>query len=372
MRFHVFWLLFLILSVASCTKIKDLFNPPGPRELYSREFNEENPRFREWDAAFEESMNDSLAMLLPYRQTGRFYANDVHAYSYNIDLEQGEIFNFELITDSVNARVFIDFFRKTDDGPGSYELVKQLEPTDRILQFEVEQSDTYKIVVQPSLDVQTVFAFMGYTLPKYSFPLAGYDNSAIKSFWGQERDAGRRRHEGIDIFAPRGTPVTAVTDGRVSYTGERGLGGKQVWVRTGMVSGHSLYYAHLDSITVSDNESVNRGDTLGFVGNSGNAITTSPHLHFGIYGGRGAVNPLPFVLERNRPELPEINNDPEKRELIVHSQIANLRTAASMQGKKIGEARQGDTLQYLGTAGNWRKVKTGDEMKAFVHESLVE
>jgi hypothetical protein len=56
-----------------------------------------------------------------------------------------------------------------------------------------------------------------------------------------------------------------------------------------------LYYAHLDEQLVSDGQRVRRGDTIGLVGNTGNAATTSPHLHFGIYAPGGAVNPLPFV-----------------------------------------------------------------------------
>ena len=75
-----------------------------------------------------------------------------------------------------------------------------------------------------------------------------------------------------------------------------------------MSSPYSLYYAHLDSQLVSAGARVVVGDTLGLVGNTGNAITTAPHLHFGIYArGSGAVNPLPFIDNRKEkiPGLPE-------------------------------------------------------------------
>lgn len=200
--------------------------------------------------------------------------------------------------------------------------------------------------------------------------VAGYPNSAIMSFWGDPRDAGRRQHEGIDIFARRGTPVVAATDGRIRYTGERGLGGKQVWLRTGLFGGKSLYYAHLDSIANVEGN-VDRGDTLGFVGNTGNARTTNPHLHFGVYGSDGAVNPLPFVYKRSRPRLPKLPGGSGVREVVVHSPVANLRTAASIEGKKIGEVARGDTLKLLGQSGNWLHIKKSDKEKAFIHESLV-
>lgn len=368
------FILCLILLLASCTKIKDLIAPPTPRELYEREFPEDDPRFTAWEEAFEQGLKDSLEMDLAYQETGHFFPDAFDVYSYNVELRQGEIFILETFTDSINARVFIDFFRQTteNDSLKSYEFIERTEPTDRNFRFEVGESTTYKIIIQPAIDVQTPFSLTAYTMPSYGFPVEGHGNSDIRSFWGATRDAGRRSHEGIDIFAPRGTPVLASVDGWVRYTGERGLGGKQVWVRTGVLGGKSLYYAHMDSIAVSSSTRVNRGDTLGFVGNTGNASTTNPHLHFGIYGRNGAVNPLPFVFERERPEqIPDIE-EPEKRELVVQSPVANLRIAATLQEKIIGEARNGDRLQLLGSTNDWKHVRTQGQMKAFIHESLVE
>src|SRR5690606_22442431 len=94
-----------------------------------------------------------------------------------------------------------------------------------------------------------------YTQSSLAFPVAGVSDKAIQSFWGNPRSGGTRVHEGIDIFAPRSTPVVAVTDGYISFTGERGLGGKQVWLRDGIFE-VSYYYAHLDSIKVSTSNKV--------------------------------------------------------------------------------------------------------------------
>lgn len=374
MRFSCYCLLILILILllASCTRISDLINPPTPRELYSREFGEDHPQYEAWQTAYDRSLNDSLSIFMPYSETGHFHTGAINVYSYDVHLEQGEIFHFEMKTDSAHARIFIDFLKKTRDSLNTYDMVTLNTPDDRNLRFEVQETNIYKIVIQAALDVQTPFAMRAYTEPSYLFPVAGHGNSAIRSFWGDPREAGRRQHEGIDIFAPRGTPVVAATDGRIRYTGERGLGGKQVWIRTDLFGGKSLYYAHLDSIVVSGTWKVDEGDTLGFVGNSGNAVTTPPHLHFGIYGRGGAVNPMPFVYERNPPEIPQTFDETVRKELVVNSPIANLRTAASIQGLKIGEAARGDTLQLLGQAGNWRHIKTGKQTKAYIHESLVE
>jgi murein DD-endopeptidase MepM/ murein hydrolase activator NlpD len=75
------------------------------------------------------------------------------------------------------------------------------------------------------------------------------------------------------------------------------LGGNVVWVWDAE-RGQALYYAHLDRQDVSAGSRVHAGDVLGRVGNTGNARTTPPHLHFGIYRPiEGAIDPLPFICD---------------------------------------------------------------------------
>ena len=126
-----------------------------------------------------------------------------------------------------------------------------------------------------------------------AYPVSG-SSSNVGSFWGDERDGGIRKHEGIDIFAKKGTPVLAVCDGIVTRTGTNRLGGKVVWLQA-YTHPWSAYYAHLDKQTVSPGQLVKKGQVLGTVGNTGNAKTTPPHLHFGIYKWIGVTNPLPYV-----------------------------------------------------------------------------
>src|SRR5262249_24900790 len=109
-------------------------------------------------------------------------------------------------------------------------------------------------------------------------------------------------HHGDDLFAPLGTPVLAVADGTVFAVGWNHVGGWRLWVRTD--AGDSFYYAHLSGYTATakNNAHVHRGDVLGFVGNTGDAITTWPHLHFEIHpnellslGYNGAVDPSTYL-----------------------------------------------------------------------------
>ena len=113
--------------------------------------------------------------------------------------------------------------------------------------------------------------------------------------WGAARSQGRS-HEGIDIFAKRGTPIQATTQGIVSKVGEDALGGHVVMIIGPGGAGH--YYAHLEEYAdISPNDWVNTGDIIGYVGNSGNAKGTPPHVHYGIYINGSAVNPYPLLYK---------------------------------------------------------------------------
>jgi murein DD-endopeptidase MepM/ murein hydrolase activator NlpD len=125
-------------------------------------------------------------------------------------------------------------------------------------------------------------------------PVEGVRPSQLEDTWGALRSEGRS-HEGIDIFAPRGTPVRSTTRGVVVKRGWNRLGGKRMLVfGTG---GWFHYYAHLEawaSWQIGDRVEV--GTILGTVGDSGNARGTPPHLHYGIYGlGGKARNPYPLL-----------------------------------------------------------------------------
>ena len=125
-------------------------------------------------------------------------------------------------------------------------------------------------------------------------PVEGVAARRIADTWGAARSEGRR-HEGVDIFAARGTPVRAATRGVVSSVREGGLGGRQVWLLG--PGGERHYYAHLEGFApgLQRMDIVEPGDLLGFVGDSGNARGTPPHLHYGIYGDAGAYNPWPLL-----------------------------------------------------------------------------
>ena len=133
-------------------------------------------------------------------------------------------------------------------------------------------------------------------------PVAGVSVGQVADTWGAARGNGRT-HEGQDIFAPRGTPIYAAVPGYVYRIGTSRLGGNIVFVAG--AGGRRYYYAHLEAwADIEEGMFVTTETVLGYVGNTGNAIATPPHLHFGIYSGsrstcdRAVFDPLPLLVDR--------------------------------------------------------------------------
>lgn len=124
----------------------------------------------------------------------------------------------------------------------------------------------------------------------------GSPNSFVDT-WGAARSGGRS-HQGVDIFAPQGTDLYAVGDGVIERAGNLRLGGITLHLRTD--DGATFYYAHLAGYAagIAPGVRVRAGDVVGFVGRTGNARTTPPHLHWEYHPpDRGPVNPYPLARE---------------------------------------------------------------------------
>ena len=125
-------------------------------------------------------------------------------------------------------------------------------------------------------------------------PVSGVAARQLADTWGAPRSGGRH-HQGIDIFARRGTAVTSATAGIVVRVGENRLGGRIVMIAGPAMAWH--YYAHLDRFAdLHVGDIVQPGTIVGYVGTTGNARGTPPHLHYGIYLAPGrAINPYPLL-----------------------------------------------------------------------------
>ena len=275
------------------------------KELYKAEL-EKTPAGQIWFKESKRVLSDSIFSVVPYQE--RFYLGDsVPAQAIRLKIPIGRklvITPLRSEEDTI-SKLFVELYRIKKNGKP--QRLEYLAKEAQSLTYLNEEEDTLLLRLQTGLNEKSSVSLTLTTLPSLGFPVAGHNMSHVISVWGVDRDGGARRHEGIDIRAKRGTPVVAAENGFITQTGTNNLGGKIVFLSSAG-SSYSLYYAHLDSQLVSVGKRVLKGDTLGLVGNTGNAITTAPHLHFGIYShGSGAVNPLPFINDRKEkiPGLPE-------------------------------------------------------------------
>ena len=327
LRFLVLCVIPSLLALNSCSKqqtMQALFRKATPHQAYARQLTQagldRRPAGRAWLAAADHALRDSLVVPLPFAETGYFRPEVPAAASYRYQVRAGEQIHISLtLTPGANARVFLDAFEMASGHPPA-----PLASADTLLldfHYRAEAPGQHLLRVQPELLAAGRYTLRVAREPGLSvFPVQGRTEGAAGSFWGADRDGGARRHEGIDIFAPRGTPAVAATAGIITRTGETALGGRVVWLAAA-THGDNLYYAHLDRQLVRPGQRVRPGDTLGLVGNTGNARNTSPHLHFGVYrGGQGTIDPLPYVQRPAVAPSPQVG--PDRRGEVVRPRAA--------------------------------------------------
>ena len=237
---------------------------------------------------------------------------------------------------------------------------------------EVRRDGVYVLRLQPELLRSGAFTLTVSTEPSLAFPVSGRDSRAVKSFFGAERDAGARQHHGVDIFAPRGTPVLAAARGVVRSIAPNNLGGNVVWL-SDLGRGQTLYYAHLDRHYVTAGQHVEIGDTLGFVGNTGNARTTPPHLHFGVYRrGEGPLDPYPFIY-RSSAHPAEITADTSELGRLARSRgKVTVLASPELRAGTLTTLLPATPLQVDGAAGTWFRIRLPDGTAGYIASRFVE
>jgi murein DD-endopeptidase MepM/ murein hydrolase activator NlpD len=138
----------------------------------------------------------------------------------------------------------------------------------------------------------------------FVFPVYG-KHTYTDTFGAFRADTGS--HQGADIFAATGTPVVAVCDGALNRVGTLPISGNRLWVKC-TEAGDSFFYAHLSAFATDTRSGlhVKAGQVIGFVGSTGDAEQTPPHLHFEVHPRDGkAVDPYPFLKAwENRRDVP--------------------------------------------------------------------
>lgn len=361
----------ILLALPACRELGLVEGTP--RERYERALDRAHLSATalgtQWFEAGREALANPVTISLSYRETGYFPAERALAAGFAFPLERGQRLTVHLgITAMEPGQVFLDLFNAVDSNRAPEHLVSA-DSGETGLDLEIEESGTYLVRIQPELLRSVRYTLTIRSGPTLAFPVDGAGNEAIRSRWGAERDGGRRQHEGIDIFAPRGTPVLAAAAGRVVNVGDNRLGGLVVWLQD-PARNQMLYYAHLDRQIVREGETVEKGDTLGLVGNTGNARTTPPHLHFGIYRrGEGPIDPSPFVW-RTPTRTPATTADSSALGAWVRVAVPRAVLAGNRLG--VDTIVRATVMRVVGASGERYRVELPDRRTGFVPERALQ
>jgi peptidoglycan LD-endopeptidase LytH len=368
-------LCFLLVACEEVEQIVDGFRDLTPHEAYLASLERaglaETALGRDWMRAAAAALEAASPVELPFRDEGYLAPETPEAIGYRFSLVRGQVLTIRTDIEPVDSlRLFVDFFRVPQDPDDPLRPVQETDTLSAgVWQYEPNRAGDYLLRLQPELLRGGRYRVTLTLDPALAFPVEGTGVGAIGSGFGAARDGGARSHHGVDIFAPRGTPALAAAAGVVSRVQVTGLGGKVVWIQDER-RGARLYYAHLDSQTVARGQRVEVGDTVGFVGNTGNAITTPPHLHFGVYI-RGAVDPDPF-LRPPRRQLPTMAADPD-----LIGGWARLRSPAELRASPA-EDGGGETLpalspfRVLSGSGAWLRVRLPDDREGWIPARVAE
>jgi len=390
----------------------EFFRRPTPHEAHlltllgagSAVGADETAVVRKWEAAAFRAIDFPISIGSAYQEVGVFPLEDPQAFGLRVHIPEGQRLRLRVDSEGGDpGGLFVDVFRAAPDslrqparepssgsaaalGSGSAAalgsgpaaalgsgpavdlasspaadltprpaFVLSGEMEDGRWHFDPPEAGDYVLRLQPELGMGGRYRAALQIGAPWIFPVAGAGESDIGGVFGDPRDGGGREHHGVDIFRPRGTPVLAASDGRVTSVDTTEIGGRVVWLRE-VEGGHSIYYAHLETPLVRDGQRLHAGDTVGLVGNTGNARTTPPHLHFGAYR-RGPVDPWNLILPIP-PGIPDVRVglDALGREGQVAGDGALIRVAPNSRGTVLAELPRETSVRILAGAGDWYRV----------------
>lgn len=361
------------LFITACNGINPLntaaFKAPYKKYVRSLELAEldKSAMAQEWIRAGESALRDSIIATVPFSESGYFDASKPVARSYRFDARKGQVLTINGNLIAKNKSVFLDLFAWTEKNEWT-----SLAHGDSTISLAYEFDSDHQCIVrlQPELLVTAYYSITISLTPVLVNPVAGATNKSIGSLYGDSRDGGKRKHEGVDIFAKKGTFVIAPAPGTITRVGTTTLGGKVIWMQDKR-RGHSYYFAHLDKQLVKAGATVNKGDILGTVGNTGNARYTPAHLHFGIYQSR-SLDPVHFIrtLEAAANVQPW---DTTLREFDykVAGKNVSLRTGPSDKNTIVYTLSKDTYVQVIAQSNVWYRVLLPNNKQGFVPKEKV-
>ncbi len=364
----------LLLAAACTASKKGLFAKKTAHEAYAARITDaglqQTALGSAWFTAAQKALSRPLTISLPYKETGYFAAEKPDAAGYIFSARRGERIDIAVSAQPGGRFLLFTELWQTSQDNRAPTLLAAADTTTWQLRHEVEKDGGFVLRLQPELLRGGGYTVTITTAPTLAFPVPSKARSRIGSFWGDARDRGGRKHEGIDIFGQLRTPVVAAANGYINRVGVNNLGGKVIFMQP-EDKDYTLYYAHLDSQLVRTGQQVMAGDTLGLMGNTGNARNTPTHLHFGIYTVGGAIDPMPFVnVDRPAPAVITaattlLNNN------VRNKTAVSLRSSPASNGTVITKLPANQVMQVLAATDKWYKVVLPDNREGFVESATL-
>lgn len=373
MRIHFLFILVLIFTSCKDEIVPEPYRPRNEFDSYRHSLDQldllNSALGKDWLSASESALEKPNPITPPFKEAFYLDPNKAEAIGYRFSVKRGQKIKVNItVLSSDSLNLFIDLYRINNDSLNIWQHVASADSLESTLAFEPRRDADYILRLQPELLRGGRFGISILKVPTFTFPVSGKNSGAIGSYFGDPRDGGRREHHGVDIFAKRHTPIVAPTRAYVRWVGERGLGGNVIWLRDS--KGQNLYFAHLQTQLVKPHTYINPGDTIGTVGNTGNAKTTPPHLHFGIYKN-GPKDPINFIRETNI-NLPEIKTDLTLLGNWIRTTQETFLNVFNTSQIVIDTLDTHSLLKVVGLSGSILRVADPDGTIGYVNNSITE
>jgi peptidoglycan LD-endopeptidase LytH len=308
-------------------------------------------------------LNNPLSIPSNYNESGRFSASNASATSLKVFIKRGQKLNVQLNkTSAPYYAVYMDLWKAADSATNSpLAHIIAADTANNYLEYIAEKDENLIVRYQSQISANGTYSVSIASNASFTFPIAASIKSYIGSFWGDGRDGGLRKHEGIDIFAPAKSPAVAVADGLITSVSENILGGKIIFLQPENRN-YNVYYAHLHEQLVVPGQRVKAGEIIGLTGNTGNAKNTASHLHFGIYTFSGPIDPLAFVEKKKEVLAKELNTILPR--MMVTSRATRVYTDLSVL-QPITTLVKNTSVHTEAITGNYYRVILPDGRKAF-------
>ncbi|HSF18993.1 MAG TPA: M23 family metallopeptidase [Vicinamibacteria bacterium] len=369
----------LTATLAGCEAeiVPDKYLPTSAHDGYRHALSEaellDTALGRDWTQAADNALRSPVAIRPPFRESFYIDRSDAFATGYRFSVKRGQRIEVKLdLAPPSDWRLFLDLFRVGDEQGAAPVHVASGGEGDLRLAFEPRRDGDYVVRIQSELLRGGSCTVEIRNVASLEFPVSGHDTSSIGSRFGASREGGRREHHGVDIFAPRHTEVRATSRARVRRVDDWRLGGRVIWLED-PERDLRIYFAHLETQEAIEGTWVVPGQRIGTVGNSGNARSTPPHLHFGVYAQReGPIDPYHFLYQPHR-DPPSITVDLDALGTWVRTKRTGARLKLTYYNERPLEELGGTTpLLVTGGTGRDYRVELPNGMIGYVAAGEIE